>query len=77
MTTPSAAASFFRYVVQSSPLSLRTIVRRAALASSVVESTPTVSPRSSVFAAAIRRTNSKTCSLTVAGSRWPIFVRLE
>lgn len=43
----------------------------------VVESTRTVLPLSSFFSAAIFRTKTNTCSLTVAGSRWRVFVRLE
>ena len=49
----------------------------AALASSVVLSTPTVLPASSFFASAIPSTNWNTSSNTSSGSRWRVLVSVE
>ena len=73
-TIPSACANVRRYSFQSAPLSLRTMLFIAALASRVVASMPTVLPRNKPFCSSKTSTKVNTVSKTLSGSRWRMIV---
>src|ERR1044071_3774607 len=74
LAIPSARAKPRRYSFQSAPLSLRTMLVIAALASSVVASMPTVLPRNRPFCSSRASTKVNTASKTLSGNRCRMIV---